>query len=70
MMIHCTQVCVTVYVPSSFGVHVVWPMHVSNIPESIKHAQNEQFAGNGLQLDVTEGLLPLFERMSQNSLAD
>jgi hypothetical protein len=58
------QLVVTVYVPSSFGVHVVEPSpgHAGVVPESIRHAQNEQPLGNDWHVAVEE---PPFERMSQ-----
>ena len=59
------QLSVTVYVPSSFGVHVAWPMlHALTAPESVKHAQKEQLGGKALQLAVDD---PFFVTMSQNS---
>jgi len=58
------QLVVTVYVPSSLGVHVVEPKpeHVGVVPESIRHAQNEHPLGNDWQVAVA---LPPFVTMSQ-----
>ena len=58
------QLVVTVYVPSSFGVHVVEPRpgHAGVVPESIKQPQNEQPLGNAWQLAV---VVPLFVTRSQ-----
>ena len=59
------QLVVTVYVPSSLGVHVVEPRagHDWGAPESIKQPQNEQPLGKLSHVAVEE---PLFVTMSQN----
>ena len=63
------QLVVTVYVPSSFGVHVDDPRpgHDEIAPESIKQPQNEQPLGKFSQVAV---VLPLFVTRSQNCVDD